>query len=144
MENEVKVERSVFINNLLGEVDKVDPEMFPIMEEVGNEDTLIGEMSIYSRKLYALSQFYSREVERIEVEVKYASPEAKEKLKSLMNQHTSKVVVMRNIMFASIREDLGLYGFEHTGMRAGWKVVTRPCNHRSEGADILKRLLGLE
>lgn len=143
MESE-RVERTEFVKELLEEVDGIDFQMFPPPKEVDNGETSIAEMTLYCKKLFAVSTMYARETERLSVEIKYASnSEDKKKLLCTAARAACKNRITSEMMYASIKDSLAIYDADHIGIRQGWVVITKACRHHG-GIEGLLKYLGLD
>lgn len=123
------VERPKYLNELLSEVDSMDETLFPPRHKIGPHDRAIGTIVGWPRKLLALANFYSREVERIGVEVKYAEDPASLDLSYV--QSTVKKDMALEIFWGCARHQLGYWQHGAIGIRENWVFVevTNPAEH---------------
>lgn len=118
-----------FIMEFLGEVENMDQGAFPPPTPIKDGETVVGKISPYCQKLCALSAFYSREADRIEVELKYVPEEGKGALEALRSKAVEKKELASDLMYASVRTEFNLYEKCHLGIRKDWVVITKACDH---------------
>lgn len=135
---------STFVRELLDEIESMDPEIFHPPGEVEKGEIVIGECSLYVRKLHAVCTYYAREFERLNVEVKYTvGPEDREKLTILLQIYKAKNGIAHNLAYSSIREELKVWELDSVGIRRGWKVVDTS-SITGKVPKALRQLFGME
>lgn len=133
----IEIERPKFLVDLLAEVDSFDEALFPANHELESSDKEIGVASVWTRKVFALMRFYSRELNRMKVEMEFESSEGK-RLASSYRMLDYRVDTLKEILWSSVRQEFGAWDAESVAFRKDWKVVTTKLDP-SEG---FKKFLG--
>jgi hypothetical protein len=107
---------------LLTEVQGMDAEMFPPAGTVDDGETVIAEVPMELRKIYALAMCYGREMEQHKLESRYCVGE-----ESVRHQAEMCKARLRREILLGMRSALNLWTVPHIGVRQGWKVVQTPC-----------------
>lgn len=137
---EANKDRSDFIKELLEEIDGMDPEMFPVPVEVKDGEVVKGEISLYCKKVYALTAMYARECDRLMVDLKYvASEDEKAKMEYSLYRAQGKNNIAGEMLYNSLREDYKLFGPKHVGVRKGYLAVESECDAHQALAKALGR-----
>ena len=103
-------------------------------------DTVIGEMPLDSKKLFALALELERLSKQNKLDAEFcADPIAKAEFLVKAEEFGAKCNVLRSIMWIGVRDSLGLWD-KSVGVRAGFKIVTRANN---DNMPPIFRILGL-
>ena len=137
----VETERSKFIVDLLAEVDAMDESLFPSTYAVEPKDTVVGEASPWTRKLFALMRMYSRELKQLKVEIEFDRTQG-DQYKARYAEIDKKVDTLAEILWGSIRSDFQIWTADSIGMRANWKIVTTREDHQQSFKRFLGGILG--
>lgn len=120
-----EVERPKFLMDLLAEVDGFDAELFKPNAPVSTEtqDKVMGVLSPWQRKLFALVRYYNRQLKLIAVDRDYDTTEEMGEDRE-MCEMKAKNDLLGSIMWASIRSENNLWTNDSLGVRTDWQVVT--------------------
>jgi hypothetical protein len=121
----VESERPKFIADLLAEVDAFDAELFkptnPVRSE--DEDVVIGEMSPWCRKAYAMVRHLNRQGKMLVAERELDSLETISQDAEVCELRY-KANLMNEMLFAVVRSEYNAFNTSSIGIREGWKVVS--------------------
>lgn len=114
--------RHTFIDGLLAEVDEMDESCFQPPLGIQENDSVIGEASTYSRKLWAAHHFYARRVEELCVEARYSDPTEAKKITPQVFIAGNKRDLLAGLAWMCLRTDAD-HWVQDVGVRRGWKIV---------------------
>lgn len=119
-----ETERPKFLTDLLAEVEAFDAEVFPANVPLNAEDDkVIGEMSPYCRKLYALVRYLNRQGKVMAAEREYSSIEDLQGDAEVCELRY-KTNLLKELMFAVLRAECKAWNVPCVGVREGWNVVS--------------------
>jgi hypothetical protein len=130
--------------DLIEENDLIDPGS-PV--EKGEE--VIGVMTFRQKQLYTLLEKFSKELDELVVEAKYAPFEKQKEYIIRINELSEKKKILYEIFYVSIKDHFDIWrkmpnweeeGIEGIGVRQGFKVVTIK-EQKGGLSDFLKFLL---
>ncbi len=133
----VEIERPKFIVDLLAEVDAFDESLFPSNYKIESSDTVIGDASPWTRKLFALMRMYHRELKQLKVEMEFDESQG-EQYQGRYVEIDYKVDTLKQILWGCVRADFQIWTAQSVGFRTNWKVVTT----KQDGEQSFKRFLG--
>lgn len=105
------------MDQLLLEIEHIDENTFPPKKPIESGERDFGQISVYVRKVWALSAFYSREKAQIEVDRQYTQIDENRLLEC-----ARKADVLREMAYyiASMESNADTCC---VGIRAGWRLV---------------------
>lgn len=106
-----------------GELIQMDETLFPITEEPRSNDRIIGVMTPWMRKLYALQKFYHRRLDEYVIAHKWMVEEEQKKSWPIGAELISKREMMLKILWASVQDEFNCWNTMHIAFRKGWYVV---------------------
>lgn len=120
----VELERPKFLVDLLAEVDAFDAELFkptnPVRAE--DEDVVIGELSPWCRKAYALVRFLNRQGKLLVAERELETIETISEDAEVCELRY-KANLLNEMVYAVIRSECKAFNSSCVGIREGWKTV---------------------
>lgn len=128
---------------LIGEEDLIDPG-----EPIGNQEEIIGEMTLKQKKLYTLVEKMSKELDELVVEAKYAPYEKRDNYIVQIEELREKLKVLVDLFYISIKDHFDLWekmpkwaekNVIGIGLRTGFKVVK--IKGKGSLADFLRRFI---
>jgi len=135
---EQAVERPKSLEQLLVDIDQMDPTLFAITTPIRPNETVIGELTPYLRKLYCAWQFWSREHGRLSVDAKYTNDQA-----TIIAIHraadTSNSI--QNLFWYLVQTEYQTFG-KHVGLRVPGLVVTYTCEHNNPLDGLIRQIFG--
>lgn len=136
-----ETERSKFLVDLLAEVDGFDAELFKPIHPVSKQtkDQVIGVLSPWLKKGFALVRYYNRQIKLTAVDREYDDAEKCAEDPELCAMRI-KYALLNEIMWAAIRAEHNLWTANSIGVRIGWKVVT---SEPEPGDDGFKQFLAM-
>lgn len=114
-----------FIIDLLQEVERMEPNLFPPRTSIEDTDRKLGEATPYMQKIHALGVMYGRDCELMAIEHKYANPEedtCSDTHVKLARLDAKKDILME-LFWAIAREHFNAWTEDAVGLRKGWIVV---------------------
>jgi hypothetical protein len=140
MENK-KAERPAVLQSLLDEVDGFDESLFaPTREfEAKPGEKEIGEITGWPRRVFGLSRYYGREMDRLRVDSSYES-ESTESLGHAAEMQM-KSEMLKAIFWFCVNAQFGTWSAP-IGIRQNWKIVALPDRPDGDITSTLRRLLG--
>lgn len=140
--NEI-MERPKFLIDLLAEVDAFDAELFPANTPFSAEDgdQVIGELSPWCRKLYALVRYLNRQSKVMAAEREFDSVEMLSQDSEICEMRY-KANLLNELMYAILRSECNAFGTSCVGVRQGWNVVsTTPDDDVSSFEEFLRSVV---
>jgi hypothetical protein len=109
---------------LLEEVNAFDENLYTPPGEVARGERVIGECSVFARKVFSLSRHYQRELKLLSVNKEFAGEDGLAEIQQMLI-YSSTYEALRAILWAEIRDSNKLWDTKLTsiGIRKGWKVV---------------------
>lgn len=129
------------LQDLLHEIEAVDPEMFTPQTAIRPNEKVLGMAPLFARKCFALAMHYTREQERAALDLKYTKVEAdKFELGKIIQRAHQISKLLSTLQWYIINEGYPVYGHDlNPGLRVGWAVVLQP---EDDGTDLFRRLFG--
>jgi hypothetical protein len=135
------MERHVYLEVLLMEVEQMDENSFQPPIETLKDDKVVGEASPYTRKVWATAQYYARHVEELAVESRYSQPEEAKRMAPQIFEACQKRDLLAALGWLLARADAE-YWKGNIGVRRGWQL-TRPNAKSHQGFyDKIKGMFG--
>jgi hypothetical protein len=131
------IERSKFLTDLLGEVDRFDETLFPPHDKLEEGDTKIGELSPWLKKVFALARFCHKQAKLLGVERDYHSAEDANG-DDEVSELKYKSDLLMEILWAATRSEKNLWSAQIVSVKENW-MVTR--SQSQEGEDDFKRFI---
>lgn len=126
------------ITQLLAEAEAMDENCFPPRAKAEESDKRLGEVPVQVRKLYALSQYYQRELDEKTLASKYGDTD--DATIAAIGSAEERSKLLRLLFWYACRSEFNVMSECSVGLREGWVAVSGPCNHRMP--PFLKNLLG--
>lgn len=141
----VELDLPPFIARLLTEINGMDSTLFPPPRDFdpNEESKVIGKVQEWPRKIFALAQMYSRDLDRMKVEAKWTPSDTAlaERVECLKEKHHLLMV----FFWGCVEDNLQSWK-SNLSLGSGWKVTLQKDDDRLKGMpprlqEILKRLM---
>lgn len=137
-----KLDANVMIQDLLNEVNSVDPDMQRPHAKREDEERLVAKIDDpFLQKLYSLGMVYTKEVQRMQVDLGFESDEEQKKIMLVQARIAeSRAKALFAVLWVLLREKYELWGFDGLGIRQGWEVCQ--CVEQQGPPEFLRKLFG--
>lgn len=103
-----------------------ESEIIEPRHPTGKSDTLVGEMSDMSKRLFTLAQSLDKAGNQCKLDAQYCPNKTERmELAAKTNEFLSKAETLRTLMWIGIKDEYGLWNAP-IGVRIGFKIVTTP------------------
>jgi hypothetical protein len=122
---------------MMSTFDKAD--IFQPPMELTDKDNVIGPVSEDLQILFSLSLRFEKEAAELVLQATFSNPtrESIEQIQKKINECKNKGSILRDIFWASLKDQHGMWDKPETGIRAGWHFVwVEPTD------DPIRRMLG--
>jgi hypothetical protein len=117
-----------WVDRLLQDVMAFDESMFTPPGKIEEGETVLGECTLYMRKLYAFSRNCEREAEHQAIELKHMSNQEGEEFRSARMMHEemdAKHKLLRSMFWAEVNDHFKRWGDDSClAVVKGWKITS--------------------
>lgn len=137
----METERPKFLVDLLTEVDGCDASLFPPTNPAKPDEKVVGELSSWTRKLFALGRYYDKQARLLTVEYDCDSVEKMQEHPEIA-ESALKHRALQELLWFLICAELALWNGNGVGVRTGWTVVEPKTDDEPASLKALRKLFG--